>query len=446
VTSEIQKAPGRARWWLAVVFALAVLAMATNEIVYQHSHSDLTRAVDLTEARLEASSTLQTLTDAEFSARRYMADRSEEDLAAFRTAMAALTLSQDAMLRFMSRVDPQEGIDAAKLKTSIDARIATLNSWMAPGVAAPLPLPSSEGSRSQLRAVRAGFDRSLQRAASLQQDAIKSSFSAMMFNRVLLHALMLLLMAALLLRSRQLRRRDQQTTAATEALATEVRERTAELRQLAEHLENAREDERGHVARELHDDLGGLLTSMKLEMARLRRVPALPDAALERMASIERRLNDGIALKRRIIEDLRPSSLDQLGLCVALEMLCIDASSNLGIPIVARLQPVALNKDAELTIYRVVQESITNISKYARATEVQVTLEPAGDHVRVNVQDDGQGFDVHRVGTGHHGLLGMRVRLEAHAGKLTVRSVMGEGTSVCAELPTSTKGAQVAAV
>jgi hypothetical protein len=77
VTSEIQKAPGRARWWLAVVFALAVLAMATNEIVYQHSHSALTRAVDLTEARLEASSTLQTLTDAEFSARRYMADRSE---------------------------------------------------------------------------------------------------------------------------------------------------------------------------------------------------------------------------------------------------------------------------------------------------------------------------------------------------------------------------------
>jgi signal transduction histidine kinase len=445
ISESISALPGK-RLWLSVVLSLAALAMLMNEIVYQHSHNALTRAVDLTEARLEASRTLQTLTDAEFSARRYLADRLEDDLIAFRAAMAALSASQGAMLKFMTRVDPREAEAAVELKTSIDARIATLNSWVAPGAVTSPPLPSSEGNRSQLRAVRASFDGTLQRAASLQQDAIKSSYTAMMFERVLVHGLLLMLMAALLLRSRQLRLRDRETTLATQLLASQVRERTAELRQLAEHLENAREDERGHVARELHDDLGGLLTSMKLEMARLRRVPALPDAALERMASIERRLNDGIALKRRIIEDLRPSSLDQLGLCVALEMLCIDASSNLGIPIVARLQPVALNKDAELTIYRVVQESITNISKYARATEVQVTLEPVGDHVHVTVQDDGMGFDVNRVGSGHHGLLGMRVRLEAHAGKLTVSSVMGEGTLVCAELPSSARGVQLAAV
>jgi signal transduction histidine kinase len=185
----------------------------------------------------------------------------------------------------------------------------------------------------------------------------------------------------------------------------------------------------------VHDDLGGLLTAMKLEMARLRRVPDLPAAAVERMASIERRPNDGIALKRRIIENLRPSSLDQLGLCVALEMLSTEVSSKLGIPIVAHLEADPLNKDAELTIYRVVQESLTNISKYARASAVQVRLEAKGHQVRVTVKDDGKGFDVDRVGFGHHGLLGMHVRLEAHAGTLAVRSVVGEGTWVCADLP-----------
>jgi signal transduction histidine kinase len=425
----------RARLWLPISVLLALVAMTVNESTYQHTNITLTHGIALTDARLQGASALQIVTDAESSARQYLMSGHVDDLRAFQAAMAALPAAQEGMFARIANVDPQGLVSLAEVRALIAARTTAMNSWIAPGGASPAPLPSSESSRAQQLALRAAFDQLLQRAASVQQQTRVSLYDAMMLNRVAVHILVLMSVLALFFWSRQLRKSDAEQESARHLLATQVDERTAELRQLAGHLENAREDERGHVARELHDDLGGLLTAMKLEMARLRRVPDLPTTAVERMASLERRLNDGIALKRRIIENLRPSSLDQLGLCVALEMLCTDVSSNLGIPVVAHLQAVALNKDAELTVYRVVQESLTNISKYARATAVQVRLEPMGHLVRVTVKDDGKGFDVNRVGSGHHGLLGMRVRLEAHAGKLTVRSVAGEGTSVCAELP-----------
>ena len=181
--------------------------------------------------------------------------------------------------------------------------------------------------------------------------------------------------------------------------------------------------------------MGGLLTAMKLEIARLRRVPELPATGLERIEGIEDRLNEGIAVKRRIVENLRPSALDQLGLVPALEGLCDDASASLGVPVRARLQPVTLGPEAELTVYRLVQESLTNVRKYARAREVWVSVLPENDQVRVAVQDDGQGFDPDTVPPGHHGLLGMRVRVESHGGELRIHSSPGRGTRVEAVLP-----------
>jgi signal transduction histidine kinase len=427
----------RTRFWLPVLVLLALFAMAVNEISYQHSHATLSRGITLTDARLQAANTLQILTDAEFSTRQYIMRGHPEDLLAFNGAMGALPAAQAGMFGLISKADPEGLTSLKEVQALIAARVNALQTWMTPPIASTSQLPSSESSRAEQRVLRAAFDQLLIRAAAAQGTARVSLYNTMLISRLLVHALVLLSVLALVLWARQLRGRDEAKEEARQFLAMQVDERTTELRHLAGHLENAREDERGHVARELHDDLGGLLTAMKLEMARLRRVPDLPAPALERMASLERRLNDGIALKRRIIENLRPSSLDQLGLGVALEMLCADVSGNLGIPVVTQLQTVPLNKDAELTVYRVVQESLTNISKYARASEVIVSLASEADQVRVSVKDDGKGFEVNRVGSGHHGLLGMRVRLEAHAGKLTVRSKPGEGTFVCAELPKS---------
>ena len=218
-------------------------------------------------------------------------------------------------------------------------------------------------------------------------------------------------------------------------LAERVKERTAELTEMATHLVNAREDERAHIARELHDEMGGLFTSMKLDFARLRRLPELPAKAIERIQAIEARLGEGIALKRRIIEVLHPSALTQLGLVQALEILCRETGERLGTAVHADLQDVRLDKLAELTLYRIAQESLTNIVKYASCQQVEVRLHTDGQAVCLSVRDNGRGFDPARVPHGRHGLRGMRVRVESHGGELTVQSAPGEGTTVLARLP-----------
>ena len=221
-----------------------------------------------------------------------------------------------------------------------------------------------------------------------------------------------------------------------------VAQRTESLNDLATHLQDVRENERSHLARELHDELGALLTAAKLNVMRVKsRLDPGAAELQERIQELTQILNDGIALKRRIVENLRPTSLDQLGLCAALEMLCTDTAANLGIAMHHNLQPVPLSKEAELTVYRLVQEALTNISKYAQARVVNVSLAGAGGRpngmATVSVQDDGRGFNLATVRAAQHGLLGMRVRVESHAGILMIDSAPGGGTRITAQLPTA---------
>lgn len=219
------------------------------------------------------------------------------------------------------------------------------------------------------------------------------------------------------------------------ALEDEVRERTASLAELATHLQDVRETERGYLARELHDELGSLLTAAKLDVARLKsRLLDTPDAT-QRLQHLTELLNSGIALKRRIIEDLRPSSLSNLGLVASLEILGREFSERSGIPVQMALEPVTMDESRQLTIYRMVQESLTNISKYAEATEATIVLKNYGNHAVVEVADNGKGFDPQRIRASTHGLAGMRHRVEAARGKLTIASTPGRGTRVSAMLP-----------
>ena len=156
------------------------------------------------------------------------------------------------------------------------------------------------------------------------------------------------------------------------ALEAEVAARTEQLRELAQHLQTIREDERSRLARELHDELGALLTAAKLDVARLKsRLGATitPDAT-ERLAHLNETLNGGIALKRRIIEDLRPSSLSNLGLVAALEILLREFAARSEIEVVDELGRSSSMPAAQLTVYRLVQEALTNVVKYAKAREV----------------------------------------------------------------------------
>lgn len=219
-------------------------------------------------------------------------------------------------------------------------------------------------------------------------------------------------------------------------LETQVRERTASLAQLATHLQQVREEERGHLARELHDELGALLTAAKLDVARLKsKMGPQPPEVLERLQHLTESLNSGIALKRRIIEDLRPSSLANLGLVASLEILAREFQERSGVEVACSLEAADLDENRQLTVYRTVQESLTNAGKYAEARQVDIALRDYSNHVEVEVRDDGRGFDLRNTRPTTHGLAGMRHRVEAAGGRLTISTRPGGGTRILASLP-----------
>ena len=221
-------------------------------------------------------------------------------------------------------------------------------------------------------------------------------------------------------------------------LEIEVRERTAQLTELALHLQTAREDERQRLARDLHDELGALLTSAKLDAARIRsRLAGTAPEALERLSHLVGKLDGGIALGRKIIEDLRPSTLGHLGLVPTLEILLREFAERSGTQVHTTLAPVRLGAAAELVVYRIVQESITNVSKYASANQVWISLANVGGWVLLSVRDDGTGFDTRQRPGSAFGLLGMRFRIEAEGGALALVSAPGQGTCIDVRLPES---------
>jgi signal transduction histidine kinase len=430
----------RARLALPVVIALALVAMAVNESTYQHTIGTLDRGISLTDTRIEAARTLQSLTELEAAARAHAASGGAGDRQRFEQAASELAQAKDKALALVESVDPHGAEGARALRALIDAQASRLRQQVAPSAAAEPPgaTPApAEIDRSRQRVAELGrqFDDVLGRAAALQQQARTSLYDAFMLNRLAMHALVLLVVLALVLFGRQLRRTDEQRAQQHQRLESLIDQRTAQLRALAGHLVTAREDERARLARELHDEMGGLMTAMKLELARLRRVAPLPEGALPRLSGLEGRLNEGIALKRRIVENLRPSSLDQLGLKVALELLCADTAAVAGLPVQCEIDEVALDKDSELTLFRIVQEALNNICKHAAAHGASVRLYADGGQATLRVEDDGRGFELAEVGASRHGLLGMRVRLEAHGGMLDVDSAPGAGTRITASLP-----------
>lgn len=221
-------------------------------------------------------------------------------------------------------------------------------------------------------------------------------------------------------------------------LEIEVTQRTEQLIELTHHLQTAREDERYRLARDLHDELGSLLTSAKLDAAciKLQLGKTAPEAT-QLLARLIGTLNTGIALGRRIIEDLRPSTLSNLGLVATLEILVREFAERSGVVAHFALAPVKLTPTAELVVYRLVQEAITNITKYAQAKQVWIRLARCNDAVEVTVHDDGVGFDTSAQPRSAYGLMGMRFRVEAEGGTMTLQSAPGQGTEIRVTLPTS---------
>ncbi len=208
----------------------------------------------------------------------------------------------------------------------------------------------------------------------------------------------------------------------------EERARRLELRRLSANLVDAREDERRHLARELHDELGQRLSELKMALKR-------PGNATAQCVGM---VDEMVAAMRRIAANLRPLMLDDLGLDAAIEALARETAARLGIPISVDLDcgRLPLTEQTTIALYRMVQEALTNIARHARAGAVRITLRPAGKQLVLSVRDDGIGFpDRSAQHEGRFGLLGMRERAHMLGGSFDIDNPAGGGGRVTVRLP-----------
>ena len=433
---------------VSLPFALlaALVLIGINEAGHMRSQEAVEVMNEGQQTRNAVNRLLQSMLDAETGQRGYLLTGNETYLEPYDKAVVTVQANLDE-LRNRYLKSPDDLQQFANLSREVSRKLAEMelslrlrrqgneDAWKF--------ILHTDVGKEHMQSIRKQAHALIDRSAQTVEDSRHQIVQSLMLSRIGIATVTAIGLLAFYMYLRQARTLQQMNQREQDVLEHErerleglVRERTASLSELASHLQQVREDERGFLARELHDELGALLTSAKLDVARLKSKidHQAPDIA-ERLKHLNETLNSGIALKRRIIEDLRPSSLSNLGLTAALEILTREHAEGAGIEVETNLEAVELTEATKLTVYRLVQEALTNISKYAKAKKVLVTVHGYPTHVAVQVRDDGAGFDPAGVGPTSHGLAGMRHRVEAAGGRLTITSSPDSGTLISAVLP-----------
>jgi signal transduction histidine kinase len=438
----------RSRFAVPVVVALGIMFLVISEVSHERALSYIDQRDTLLLARAEVDEVVRQMLAAEAGQRGFLLTGHPEYKEPYVRATRAVAAQLESLHSLYQRW-PDLQADEARLDELARRRISELDTTVQlfeqarAGDASWRDLMQTDIGRETMVAIERQANQMAAtenlRTAGFQRQLADT----LTFSRTGIAAMVAFSLAALLLYSRQAGRMDAERAERAIALGRErdqlereVDRRTAELTQIANHLQTAREDERSRLARELHDELGGLLTAAKLDVARMRsRLLGTGPEVVERMSHLVKTLDEGIALKRRIIEDLRPSSLNNLGLKAALEILCAEFAARTEVKMQVDVEDMPLDDTGRLTVYRLVQEALTNVAKYASASRVQVSVRASDAGAEVEIADDGVGFDPASIRSNAHGLAGMRFRVRSERGQLDIRSQPDEGTTIHAVLP-----------
>jgi len=215
-----------------------------------------------------------------------------------------------------------------------------------------------------------------------------------------------------------------------------------EMRSLSQKLVKAQEAERKSISRELHDQVGQVLTALRMEIGNVEqlRETAGPEFQ-EHVAAAKQLAEQTLRSVRDLAMGLRPSLLDDLGLASALKWQGREFTRHTGTPVDVQIEGNLdrLSEDHRTCIYRVVQEALTNCARHAKATTIRVTLHASNDMLFLNVQDDGVGFSVKETAEPGLGLLGIEERVRELGGRVSIVSQPQKGTLLKAELPCTRK-------
>lgn len=240
----------------------------------------------------------------------------------------------------------------------------------------------------------------------------------------------------------EMRRRALQATNLrdqTQELEHQVDERTRELTALSTHLQGVSEQEKSALSRELHDELGGLLVAARMDLSWLQqRLPTSDPAIEQRFKRIHESLSAGVDLKRRVVEELRPTLLDNMGLFTALRWQFKETCRRAGLKCTETIPEAEpkFNPDAAIGVFRIAQEALTNILKHAEARSADLAIGIEGNTFVLRVSDDGKGIPQNQLqNITSHGLASMRHRIAALGGSWEVRTPSAGGTIVTALIP-----------
>jgi signal transduction histidine kinase len=212
--------------------------------------------------------------------------------------------------------------------------------------------------------------------------------------------------------------------------------RTHELSELCTHLQDYVEKEKHELARRLHDELGGLLTAAKMDLSWMQ--SRMEESPLrERLTRLGHVLDEAMDLKRRVVEELRPSLLDHFGLPTALRAHVESVCSKAGLQCELALDEAmeSLPRETAIALFRVVEEGLDNIVRHAKAGRVRVALLNEGRRHLIRLSDDGSGIDLSDPARRRHGLTGMRHRIEALGGEFRIDSSAEHGTTLSISVP-----------
>ena len=447
--SPVKRLPAKAGFLALLLVAIFNLsALWLTETSYDRIRATTRAAVDTQQVLAAIERVRVSLLDAEAAQRNYLMTGDASQLAPYEAAAASLN-AEIADLRQQVAGNPvhmslTSGLEheAKSLLVELGSAIELRRSAGFDAAREALALNSGRIRMDTLRLTLDGMRQEEQRTRDESLQVLRTDTITIRLGVIAMALLNLLLVSfGVVFLWREIRRQTRERVFLAERgrrLSDEVETRTAQLRELSRFLEDVREEEKQRVARELHDELGGTLTAAKIDLQLMGdRMHAEP-AVAARMQRVNAALDDAITVKRRIIEELRPTLLDNLGIGAALRWQCEQFMKRTGCRCSLRLaeQDLQLSPELSIATYRIVQEALTNVTKYAKAKSVEVHLDRDGPRWHLRVHDDGVGLDIAKQHhPTSHGLISIRERVRSLGGELRISGGPGLGTTIDAWFP-----------
>ena len=445
----IADAPHYGAFWWASVVVLAIIGL--SEYSYYNSSQHMKELARLESQRSVLNDLRRTVVDAEAAQRGFLFTGNQAYLEPYRQAAQQLDPILNSLRDYYDD-DPGKLGGFATISRPISRKFAEMElgikmrqnavsnnvDWQA--------VIETDLGRQYMQAINDGMNtlreenhQAIMHTSNLvHRNLAMARFAVVVISLLGLHVFYLLIRQSRMLAQSHIQR-SEELQQERDQLEQMVQQRTQKLTQLTSHVIHVQEEERGRIARDLHDEMGSLLTAAKLDAARIRsRMKQLEwhdDTVSDGLQHLLEALNASVAFKRQLIEDLQPSALQQLGLTATLENYVREFGQRNDIRAEADIEAVSLSKESILIVLRVVQEALTNVLKHARANRVKVTLHNKGAYALLTIEDDGLGFDVEKRFNESYGLPGVLHRIEEMRGKLKIRSAPGKGSRIEAALP-----------